>query len=244
MKPKKYSLETNRYGNLDSQPTGWMTFTDAGITKHSKHHRAALESGRIFSYEVIRGFHGGSRHGWSPILEPIIHRDQMPLFWRLVLKSQDASKKQAKIKARVRAKLVKTPEYQQEMEARRKKRRDAAAALKERRKEQAAEEHRLDMLCKEAGIRCDRAGRLLAWGLRDITEAHPSWLDDAYQAILDGERYDGVMLQYLDGRNEDRSYFHYHLCRAIGAHRRHNDTNYDDLLAKGYTRDEAMALRE
>ena len=106
------------------------------------------------------------------------------------------------------------------------------------------EEQRLGILCKEAGIRSDKAGRLLAKGLRDIREAHPSWLEDAYQAILDGERYDGVMKQYLDGENEDWSYFYGHLCKAIGAHRRHNHTNYDDLLEKGYTREEALIMRE
>lgn len=244
MRPKKYNLTTNRYGNLDSQPTGWLTFSVAGVTKQSKHHRIALASGRIYTYEVLRGFDGGSRHGWSPILEPIIHRDQLPLFHRLVAKSQAASKKEAKIKAKARAKLLKTPEYQQELEARRQKRRDAAAALKKRRREQAIEEQRLSILCKEAGVRSDKAGRLLAKGLRDIREAHSSWLDDAYQAILDGERYDGIMKQYLDGENENWSYFYGHLCKAIGAHRRHNHTNYDDLLEKGYTREEALIMRE
>ena len=243
MKPKKYSLTTNKYGNLDSQPTGWVTFAEAEVTKQSKHHRIALESGRIYTYEVLRGFNGGSRHGWSPILEPIIHRDQLPLFSRLVAKSQTASRKEAKIKAkgrRIKAKLQATPEYQEQMRVRAV---EARAAMRKQREEQLTEIRKLNALCEEVDLPPDKAGRLLAEGLRDIKAAHSSWLDDAYQAILDGERYDGIMKQYLSG-GEPLDFFYHDLRKAIGAHRRHNHTNYDDLLEKGYTREEALIMKE
>ena len=248
--PKKYQLKNqlNNYGNLDNQPSGWVTFSDAKINMHSKHHRDAVRSNRIYTYEVLRGFDGGfRRYGWKPILESIIHKDQLPLFRRLIAKSKAASKKAAKVKAKARARLLKTPEYRQDLEARRQKRRDAAAALKARNAEKEIEDQRLNLLCREVGIRADKAGRLLAHGLRDIKEAHPHWLKDAYEAVLDGERYNGIMKQYLCGELDqlhpsDAWIFYHDLRIAIRAHRRHRDTDYDQLLDEGFDRDEARSF--
>jgi len=243
MTPKKYNLKhrLNSHGNLDSKPTGWMTFSDAGVNRKSTHHRKALESGRIYVYEVLMGFDGDSRYGWRPVLDPILHRDQLPLFRRIVERSQAASHKVARVKARARAKLRKTPAYQQDMEDR-----------KRRRREQIQEDQRLSGLCLEVGLPPDKAGRVLAKGLRDIREAHISWLDDAHEAVLDGERHGGIMKGYLAAARDwsvfasKQDYcdnFYHYLRLAIGAYRRHAYTNYDDLLQEGYTRDEALLLR-
>ena len=251
MKPKKYTLETNEHGNLDSQPVGWITFEEAGISKRSRHHRAALESGRIYLYEVLLGFDGGrsdGRYGWRPILEPGIHRDQMPLFDRLASRSRESAAKTAKAKSRKRAKLLKTPEYQRDMEERRQAREAAKQAREKRRIEGEKKEQVLSDLCEAVGIPPDEAGRLLAEGLKDIKEAHPSWLSDAYEAVLDGERYGGIMKKYLHGALDqlhpsDRWYFYDDLRIAIRAHRRHHYTNYEELLEKGYTREEALVMK-
>lgn len=89
-KPRKYHLVTNGYSNLDNFPKGkkWIRFEYAGISRRKSAHRYALDSGRIFTYEVLVDWRGSNRRGWSPILESIIHLDQLPLFNRLVTRYQ------------------------------------------------------------------------------------------------------------------------------------------------------------
>ena len=107
--PKKYYIPTNSHGNLSSFPKDkkWVRFTHADINRRKPAHRSALQSGRIFYYEVCEGFTGG-KYGWSPLLAPIIHYDQLPLFHRLVSQYEKQKARQKKKQSRNRARLKKS----------------------------------------------------------------------------------------------------------------------------------------
>ncbi len=106
--PQKYYLVTNSYSNLDNYPKDkkWIRFREVEINRRKPSHRYALYSGRIFSYDVVVGWNGSNRRGWSPILESIIHLDQMSLFNRLVARYQKQKEKEKAKTKREQARLA------------------------------------------------------------------------------------------------------------------------------------------
>lgn len=257
--PKKYQLQLNEYGNLDFVPNRWKKFPDAEISTRSKYHRQALKSERLFTYKVLTGFRGGDRYGWKPVLVGIIHQDQLPLFWRLVTKIKSDAKKESLKREKAFRKYQKTPEYQQELQEKRKRREQAIERRREQEEEQQQQFDKIKLLLREIGIHWEQElpclwqmekkneietslkfWILLAENLLDIREAHPDWLSDAHAAMWDGVIHRGIMLNHIDsGLEEYAGDFHTDLCIAIRAHRRHRDTNYDELLDEGFDRDEA-----
>ena len=235
--PRKYQLWTNSHGNLDAHPPGvkWVTFDTVEVTRRKPSHRFALDSGRIFTYEVLDGFTGSNRRGWSPILIPIIHLDQMPLFRRLVTQYQRQADKQKSKRKREYARLCKTPEYQAKLAERRELRRARDAARREA-------EEQANLACRDCGLPATAVGRMLASNLRDIREAHSDWLKDAYHA-LEHSLSHGIMADWQKGRPTPN--FYHSLCLAIGAYRRHEKTNYDEeldsLREAGFSWDEARS---
>ena len=102
--PKKYRLATNDYDQVEYfAPAGWVSFEEAGISTRKASHRAALaarsEAGRpprLYTYDLFVGWIAATSYGkkWKAATHRIIHRDQLPLFARLVARAEkDAAKK-------------------------------------------------------------------------------------------------------------------------------------------------------
>lgn len=226
--PKKYQLETNEYDNI---PAGqvpwkhWIWLDEAGISARKPSHRVALENSRVYTYEVFRGFKGSGRR-WSAVTCRIIHRDQLPLFSRLVARAEkDAAKLREQAKRR-----RKTKAYRAEA-------RQGKAHAETVEAERQARRAELDTLCESVGLPADAVGRLLASRLSDVREAHPGWLATAYDALAYSLRHGGIM----SSEQAQEEHFYDSLCLAIAAHRRHTETDYDDLLRAGIPREDARA---
>ena len=61
-------------------------------------------------------------------------------------------------------------------------------------------------------------------------------LATAYDALAYSLRHGGIMAS-----EQARGHFYASLCLAIAAHRRHTETDYDDLLRAGIPREDARA---
>lgn len=78
--------------------------------------------------------------------------------------------------------------------------------------------------------------------LRDIDEAHQEWLQDAHDALAYSIKNKGIMHDWLNDRIDIQ--FYDALRRAISAFRRHNYTDYEELLQLGYDRDDALSMKQ
>ncbi|MFW6024995.1 MAG: hypothetical protein ACOCRX_01505 [Candidatus Woesearchaeota archaeon] len=222
--PKKYQLKTNEYGTLIKKPKNWTYIESINITRRSKHHRFALSADNIYTYEVCEGFSGNKRYGYKPVLKEIIHNDQLPRFWRLVEKSKRMSKKEKEKKK----KYKQTKKYKKE--------------LYERRKKQQEQEKGYKRIAHIVDLPYDQYTIMLIDGLDDITQAHHSWLTDAYESFKYSVENKGIMYKYIKDRVELDFYSAINI--ATKAYRRHNYTNYEELLNIGYDKEDARYFAE
>jgi len=229
MTPKKYKLLKNSYGNVESKniPKGWINFEE---NKRSKHVRYALNSGRIYTYERMDGFNK-TRGGWKPELTTIIHTDQLPLLARLIAKSKRESEKAKKKNAAKR----KTKAYKEE-------RAKAICDAEKKAVEAEKRRERLRRKAKQIGLPMDRYTILLIECLYNVDEANRNWLREAYRALRYSLENKGVMHFWQKSKGEME--FYHSLCLAIGAHRRHNNTDYEYLLRAGLSKEDARFLME
>ena len=227
-KPKKYDYDnkTNDYGNLTFCPKNWISFDAAEINKKKKTHKIALESKRLYTYQVLAGFTKSGRF-FNPVLYEIIHKDQLPLFQRLVKQAEkDISQEKEKAKKAKQTKAYKIK-------------------AKEKREQRLKHKQKLVNLCIKVGIEPNKYGLLLADNLDDITQAHIDWLFDAYSALKYSIENKGIMYKFLKNyRDCEGLTFYDALCIAIKAYRRHEYTDYDDLLRQGISKETARELIE
>ena len=101
----------------------------------------------------------------------------------------------------------------------------------------------LNTLCEKVGLPQDEYGRVLADNLRDIQEASSNWLQEAYIVVRDKSDEKGTVLWTYFHDNDQELTFYQALNLAIKAARRHNDTNYDQLLKEGFSREDARAMK-
>ena len=106
-------------------------------------------------------------------------------------------------------------------------------------KKQAKEKMTADLA--QLGLPDDKYSGILFGQLRDIHEADSDWLTDAYRALRYSMQNRGIMSTYFSDEGCEMDFYE-SLGLAIHAHRRHTQTNYDQLLRDGCDRETARDL--
>ena len=117
----------------------------------------------------------------------------------------------------------------------------AAAAAARKQKLANAKAHRAEasQVLASKGLLYNKYTDLLYTYLDDITAADEGWLKEAEEALTYSLQNGRIMAEWKKGEDND---FYDCLKKAINGHRRHNDTDYDQLLASGISRDTAREL--
>jgi hypothetical protein len=87
----------------------------------------------------------------------------------------------------------------------------------------------------------DDTAKEIAGVLADPKQCHPEWFADAVDAVEENRRRGGLFSKAAEGYGQ----LTYSLiAQMVNAHRRHRDTDYDELLNIGYGKDDARTLME
>jgi len=88
----------------------------------------------------------------------------------------------------------------------------------------------------------DKYTRYLFSHLADPTIANIQWLQEAHQAFIYSARNRGIMTGFISGRREEDD-FYYCLIKAMNAHYRHTQTDYDLVDKRGMSDEQIDELR-
>lgn len=194
-----------------------------------------LTSNGFFLYNP-RGEYNGYGYTQLPLATDITSVEQYVKWQELMvacffnLKSEKRKREEEKIKKQQREKA--------------KKRRVELAASPEHQAyimTKKTEREKVQTLLEQVGLPNDMAAKMLCYYLRDITEADRGWLNIAHEALTYSLSNRGIMADWKNGRIEDMDFYEC-LCRAISAHHRHTETNYEELLHQGISRESAREL--
>ena len=192
------------------------------LNKRKDSHKKALNNFPLYNLsESI--FLGASqnRYGFDVFTDDVITAKESKLFLKEVKKIELATEKAKKVPLTLeqKAKKLKFKNLNKEFKI------------------------KMEKTILECYLEVNKYSKILYRELEDILEADTSWLHTAYNALVYSMENGGIMANYQSKlRQDDEASFYGLLRKAINGYNRHENTDYDRMLASGISRDTAREI--